>query len=56
MLPTSCEAERSFPTLKRLKSYLKKFMSEIRLNGLAARSVHYDVSVKPEEVIHKSSN
>jgi len=57
MLPiTSCEAERSFSTLKRLKSYLKNFTSEIMLNGLAALSVHYDVSVKLDEVINKSSN
>ncbi|XP_008178902.1 52 kDa repressor of the inhibitor of the protein kinase-like [Acyrthosiphon pisum] len=53
---TSCEAERSFSTLKRIKSYLRNSTSERRLNGLAALNIHYEVSVTPEEVIsHLSS-
>ncbi|KAL4153702.1 hypothetical protein QTP88_001535 [Uroleucon formosanum] len=46
---TSCEAERSFSTLKRIKSYLRNSTSERRLNGLAALNIHYEVSVTPEE-------
>jgi len=36
LLITSCEAERSFSTLKRIKSYWRNSTSERRLNGLAA--------------------
>jgi len=32
--------ERSFSTLKRLKSYLRNTMGEERLNGLALMAVH----------------
>lgn len=53
---TSCEAERSFSTLKRIKSYLRNTTSERRLNGLAALNIHYEVSVTPEEVIHHLSS
>lgn len=52
---TSCEAERSFSTLKRIKNYLRNSISERRLNGLAALNVHYEVSVTSEEVIHHLS-
>ena len=37
---TSCEAERSFSTLRRIKSYLRTTMTNERLNGLALLSVH----------------
>lgn len=40
---TSCEAERSFSTLKRIKSYLRNSTSERKLNGLAALNAHYEV-------------
>ena len=33
---TSCEAERSFSCLRRLKTYLRSTMSQERLNGLVA--------------------
>ncbi|XP_060855245.1 zinc finger MYM-type protein 1-like [Metopolophium dirhodum] len=47
---TSCEAERSFSTLKRIKTYLRNSTSESRLNGLAALNIHYDIDVKSGEV------
>ncbi|CAI6343033.1 unnamed protein product [Macrosiphum euphorbiae] len=53
---TSCEAERSFSTLKRIKTYLRNSTSELRLNGLAALNIHYDIDVKSEEVIQRLSN
>jgi len=53
---TSCEAERSFSTLKRIKTYLRNSTSESRLNGLAALNIHYDIDVKSEEVIQRLSN
>ncbi|CAI6349596.1 unnamed protein product [Macrosiphum euphorbiae] len=53
---TSCEAERSFSPLKRIKTYLRNSTSESRLNGLAALNIHYDIDVKSEEVIQRLSN
>ncbi|CAI6357245.1 unnamed protein product [Macrosiphum euphorbiae] len=53
---TSCEAEISFSTLKRIKTYLRNSTSESRLNGLAALNIHYDIDVKSEEVIQRLSN
>ena len=44
---TSCEAERSFSTLRRIKSYLRTTMSNERLNGLAILSVHSATSYIP---------
>jgi len=40
---TSCEAERSFSALRRLKNYLRSTMAEDRLNGLAFMAVHTNV-------------
>lgn len=37
----SCEAERSFSTLRRVKTHLRSTMSEERLAGLTMMSVHY---------------
>ncbi|XP_060844861.1 uncharacterized protein LOC132924512 [Rhopalosiphum padi] len=34
--------ERSFSNLKRIKIYLRKSMTEARLNGLAMMSIHRD--------------
>ncbi|CAH2101901.1 unnamed protein product [Euphydryas editha] len=37
---TTCTVERSFSSLRRLKTWLRSAMSEDRLNGLAMMSVH----------------
>ena len=37
---TSCEAERSFSALRRIKSYLHTTMKQNRLNGLALLNIH----------------
>lgn len=37
---TTCTVERSFSSLRRLKTWLRSTMSENRLNGLAMMSVH----------------
>lgn len=50
---TSCTAERSFSTLKYLKSYLRNTTSETRLNGLALLYVHKDILVNSEEVLNE---
>ena len=37
---TSCEAERSFSALRRIKNYLRSTMTEERLTGLALLNIH----------------
>ena len=50
---TNAEAERSFSTLKRLKTYLRSTIGQERLNGLALLAVHNGVNVCPNDVIEK---
>lgn len=45
--------ERTFSSLKRLKTYLRNSTGETRLNGLALMSVHRKLSVEPEEVLNR---
>lgn len=40
---SSAESERSFSTLKRIKTYLRNRMGQDRLNALAVLSIHNDV-------------
>ena len=49
---TAC-AERSFSSMKRLKTYLRSRMDEGRLNGLALLNVHRDISVSVDEILEK---
>ena len=44
---TSCEAERSFSTLRRIKTYLRSTMKQERLTGLALLNVHSYTSFIP---------
>jgi hypothetical protein len=39
---TSCEAERSFSSLRRLKTWLRSTMTQERLNNVAACNVHHN--------------
>lgn len=48
---TTATSERSFSTLRRLKTYLRNTITENRLNGLALMNIHRDVKVTVEEVI-----
>lgn len=51
-LPVSTSTpERTFSTLRRLKSYLRNPMKQERLTGLALLSVHREIQVTPEEVL-----
>ncbi|XP_050511971.1 52 kDa repressor of the inhibitor of the protein kinase-like [Diabrotica virgifera virgifera] len=50
---TTATNERSFSTLRRLKTYLRSTMSEDRLNGLASLNIHRDVEVDPQRVLEK---
>jgi len=44
---TSCEAERSFSALRRIKTYLRSTMSQERLTGLALLTIHQHSSLVP---------
>ena len=48
---TTATAERSFSTLRRLKTYLRSTMSEERLTDLALMTVHREVPIDPNEVL-----
>jgi len=50
---TSATAERSFSTLRRLKSYLRSTMGQSRLNGLAQMSINHDLSIDAEDVLNE---
>jgi len=54
VIPTSTACvERSFSSMKRIKTYLRSRMSEDRLNGLALLNVHRDVLVSVDEILEK---
>lgn len=59
---SSAEAERSFSSLRRLKTYLRNSMSQQRLNHLAVLHVHrdrqdsIDIDVIAREFVAKSEN
>uniref|UniRef100_A0A6P7G194 52 kDa repressor of the inhibitor of the protein kinase-like n=1 Tax=Diabrotica virgifera virgifera TaxID=50390 RepID=A0A6P7G194_DIAVI len=54
VLPVSvATVERSFSSLRRLKTYLRNSTSENRLNGLALLSIHRDFAISNEEVLDK---
>ena len=53
-LPVStCTSERSFSTLRRLKTYLRNTTSETRLNGLALLNIHREHTPTTEEIINE---
>ena len=54
VLPVSvAECERSFSTLKRLKTYLRSTMGQERLVGLVLMSIHRDIRLSPEELVEQ---
>ncbi|XP_050541762.1 zinc finger MYM-type protein 1-like isoform X2 [Daktulosphaira vitifoliae] len=55
-LPISnASAERTFSTLRRLKTWLRSTMSETRLTGLALLNIHRDINVEVTKVIDRFS-
>ena len=48
---SSASNERSFSTLKRIKTYLRNSVGEARLNGLAMLNIHRDMEVDVQTVI-----
>lgn len=53
---TSAEPERSFSTLRRLKTWLRATTTETRLNGLAVLNIHREIDVNPEDVVERFAN
>jgi hypothetical protein len=53
---TTASAERSFSTLRRLKTYLRSTMTENRLSSLALLNIHQDIVLSPEEVMDVFAN
>ena len=47
---SSAEAEPSFSGLRRIKSYLRKRMSDERLSGLALTHLHHDLDIDVDEI------
>lgn len=45
---SNCSTERSFSSLKRIKSYLRSCTSEERLNDLAIMNIESDITTKIE--------
>lgn len=50
---TTATCERSFSTLRRVKTYLRSTSGQDRLNGLALLSIHRDIPLNPEEILDK---
>ena len=50
---TSCECERSFSGLRRLKTYTRTTMTNDRLNGLALMQFHLDRVPETERIINE---
>ena len=48
---TTATAERTFSSLRLLKSYLRSTMSQSRLAGLTLLYLHRDIPITPDEVI-----
>ena len=52
---TSCEAERSFSVLRRIKTYLRTTMTQDRLNSLSLLSIHNSSQYIPSTAEIKST-
>lgn len=50
---SSCEAERSFSALRRLKTWLRSTMTQVRLNAVAVCHIHQHLldSVNDERIV-----
>jgi hypothetical protein len=50
---TSCECERTFSAMRRLKNYSRSTMTEDRLNGLALLHIHLGIKIDRNEIINR---
>ena len=48
---TSCECERSASALRRLSTYMRASMGQVRLSALAMIHFHYDTSISIEQAV-----
>ena len=48
---STASAERSFSTMRRLKTYLRSTMTDKRLTGPALMNIHTDLEIDSEEVL-----
>jgi hypothetical protein len=54
VLPVStCEAERSFSGLRRIKTFLRNSMQEERLSGLALMHLHHSLDINVAEIVQR---
>ncbi|ESN91428.1 hypothetical protein HELRODRAFT_70153 [Helobdella robusta] len=53
--PSTAGNERSFSSLKRLKTYLRFTMVTDRLNGLSFMNIHQDIDIPSDVIIDKFS-
>ncbi|CAI6365265.1 unnamed protein product [Macrosiphum euphorbiae] len=52
---TTATSERSFSTLKRLKTYLRNTTAQSLLNGLTLMNIHRDIPLSINEIIDEFS-
>jgi hypothetical protein len=52
---TTCEAERSISTLRRLKIYMRNTMGQERFSGLALMNIHLDIPINIDEIVNDFS-
>ena len=50
---TSCEAERTFSGLRRIKQFLRTTMTEDRLSGLALLHIHRNISIDLDDAVDR---
>ena len=50
---TSCECERSFSSMRRLKNYTRTSMSQNRFNSLALMYLHPEILPDIEDIINR---
>lgn len=50
---TTCECERSFSSLRHLKTWTRSTMTNDRLNGLSALYIHREIDLEIDEIIDK---
>lgn len=54
LLPVSIASpERSFSSLKRIKTYLRNTTGQDRLNGLASMNIHRDIDLSVDEILEE---
>lgn len=49
---TSCECERSFSVIRRLRTYLRCTMAHERLSALALMHINYDTDINVQETVN----